>query len=83
MATIFRAARRARTCFCARRFLKTHPLQAVFDFIDLQNKQSSIQPGTYSLALQYPRREFSEGQPGSLADNGISSKQEALLLIMR
>ena len=65
------------------RFLKTDPLQAVFDFIDLQNRESDIQPGSYTLALQYPRREFSEGQPGSLADNGILSKQEALLLILK
>ena len=63
--------------------MKTDPLQAVFDFIDLQNRESDIQLGSYALALQYPRREFSEGQPGSLADNGIASKQEAMMLILK
>ena len=81
MITDKRASSDAASCAC--RFLKSHSLQAVFDFIDLQNRESDIQPGSYTLALQYPRREFSEGQPGSLADNGINSKQEALLLILK
>ena len=65
------------------RFLKTHPLHALFDFIDLQNRDGDIRPGTYTINTQYPRREFSEGQSGSLADNGLSSKQEAVLLIFK
>ncbi len=67
--------------FC--RFLKTHPMQALFDFIDLQNKVGDIRPGTYTISTQYPRREFAEGQSGSLAENGLNTKQEAVMLILK
>ena len=65
------------------RFLKTHPMQALFDFIDLQNRDGDIRPGAYTLSTQYPRREFAEGQAGSLAENGLNTKQEAVMLILK
>ena len=78
---IARAAANMNSCGC--RFLRTHPMQALFDFIDLQNKDGDIRPGTYTISTQFPRREFAEGQSGSLADNGLSAKQEAVLLILK
>ena len=79
---VFRCASGSQIQPCARRFLKIHPLQALFDFIDLQNKDGDIRPGSYTLSTQFPRREFTEGQSGSLADNGLSAKQELVLLIL-
>jgi hypothetical protein len=57
----------------ARRFLADHPLQAVFDFIDVQLNGEGIKPGTYNLVNSYPRKVFTEGSGGSLADAGITA----------
>jgi hypothetical protein len=32
------------------------PLQAVFDYVDLQHQAASVKPGTYNLVNSYPRK---------------------------
>jgi len=61
-----------------RRFLRSHKLQYLFDFIDVGKV---VKPGTYRLVRPYPRRAFSDGESAlTLNELGLSSKQEALFL---
>lgn len=61
-----------------RRFLKSHKLQHLFDFIDVGRV---IRPGTYRLVRPYPRRAFSDGESAATLDElGLTGKQEALFL---
>ncbi len=55
----------------ARRFKRTDPLQAIFDFIDIG--EGASQPGSYNLINSYPRKAFSDGMSVSLEDAGITS----------
>uniref|UniRef100_A0A7S3VHV4 UBX domain-containing protein n=1 Tax=Dunaliella tertiolecta TaxID=3047 RepID=A0A7S3VHV4_DUNTE len=57
----------------SRRFRKSEPLQAVFDYVDLQHQAVSVKPGTYNLVNSYPRKAFADGTPGSLTDAGITA----------
>ncbi len=57
----------------ARRFRKTDPLQAVFDFIDVQQKGVAFKPGSYNLVNSYPRKAWVDGTAGSLEACGVSS----------
>ena len=70
-----RLPRRAR----ARRFRSSHVLQLIFDWVDVNSPQD-LTPGSYSLVTQYPRRSFAPGAAGSLADAGLTSKQEAMFI---
>ena len=54
--------------------------QAVFAFVDVETRGSELRPGSYALVMQYPRRVFSEGQGGTLADANLVHKQEALFV---
>ena len=64
----------------SRRFLRTDTLQAVFDFVDVQSG-GNVLSGTYSLATSYPRRVLRDGAAGqTLAEAGLTAKQEALFL---
>ncbi|GAB4834342.1 hypothetical protein Ancab_032596 [Ancistrocladus abbreviatus] len=61
-----------------RRFLKTHRLQSLFDFIDIGRR---VKPGSYRLVRPYPLRAFSDGDSNlTLNELGLTSKQEALFL---
>ncbi|EEE70076.1 plant UBX domain-containing protein 8 [Oryza sativa Japonica Group] len=61
-----------------RRFLKSHKLQFLFDFLDIGR---TYKPGTYRLVRSYPRRAFTTGEGDmSFSDLGLTSKQEALFL---
>ncbi|PSC74230.1 acetolactate synthase [Micractinium conductrix] len=70
----------------ARRFRRSDPLQAVFDFVDVQSgggADGSIRPGAYSLATSYPRRVLAAGGGQTLGDAGITARQEALFLELK
>lgn len=58
-----------------RRFRRTDPLQSVFDFVDVKQKDAPAapRPGTYSLVAQFPRRTFADGAAGSLQDAGFTT----------
>lgn len=61
-----------------RRFRKTDPLQAVFDFVDVECGVEGcaggvVKPGSYNLVTQFPRRVFTEGVAGSFADHGVTT----------
>ncbi|XP_023772122.1 plant UBX domain-containing protein 8 isoform X1 [Lactuca sativa] len=61
-----------------RRFLRSHKLQYLFDFIDVGRV---VKPTTYRLVRPYPRRAFGDEESKlSLNEVGLSSKQEALFL---
>ncbi|ESW27552.1 hypothetical protein PHAVU_003G212000 [Phaseolus vulgaris] len=61
-----------------RRFLRSNRLQSLFDFIDIGRM---VKPGSYRLVRPYPRRAFSDGESAaSLAELGLTNKQEALFL---
>ncbi|WOG85888.1 hypothetical protein DCAR_0105081 [Daucus carota subsp. sativus] len=61
-----------------RRFLKSHKLQHLFDFIDVGRL---VRPGTYRLVRPFPRRAFGVGESASTFDElGLSGRQEALFL---
>ncbi|GAB4856912.1 hypothetical protein Ancab_014830 [Ancistrocladus abbreviatus] len=61
-----------------RRFLKTHRLQSLFDFIDIGR---GVKPGAYRVVRPYPRRAFSDSDSNlTLNELGLTSKQEALFL---
>lgn len=62
----------------SRRFLRSDPLQAVFDYIDV-TCSSTIAPGSYSLVTQYPRKVLVQGTPGSLQQTGVDSDQAFFL----
>ena len=64
-----------------RRFLPSDPLQAVFDFVDVQcaaaaeggdDDSCGIKPGQYRLVTQFPRKVLTESS-SSLQDAGIST----------
>ena len=64
-----------------RRFLKTHPLQAIFSFLV---SYEYLDAGTFRLVAQYPRRLFenhAEGAP-TLEAAGLTQKQEQLFVEM-
>lgn len=63
-----------------RRYLRTDPLQALFHYVDTESPDRAVLPGTYTLGTQYPRREFRDGQGGTLAAAGLTEKQEAVFL---
>ncbi|EFN59802.1 hypothetical protein CHLNCDRAFT_133523 [Chlorella variabilis] len=70
----------------SRRFRRADKLQSVFDFVDVQSGAGGgdILPGSYSLATSYPRRVLEDGAAEqSLAEAGLSAKQEALFLEMK
>lgn len=66
-----------------RRFTVTDQLQAVFDFVDVQNGQAAaaaagdaddgIKPGSYRLVTQFPRKVYVEGTGETLQEAGINS----------
>ncbi|KAL1828399.1 hypothetical protein DCAR_0207603 [Daucus carota subsp. sativus] len=61
-----------------RRFLKSHRLQYLFDYIDVGRQ---VKPGTYRLVRPYPRRAYGDGECGvTFNELGLTSRQEALFL---
>lgn len=66
----------------ARRFLPSDPLQAVFDYIDVECAAAAdgqeaeggcgIKPGSYRLVTQFPRKVLTEDD-SSLQDAGINT----------
>lgn len=64
----------------SRRFLRSHPLQALFDFVDVQSRDTGMKPGSYKLVTQFPRRVFTDGTAGCFSDAGLDHKQEALFM---
>ncbi|CAI5482153.1 unnamed protein product [Closterium sp. Yama58-4] len=62
----------------SRRFLISNTLEALFDYVDVSRR---VKPNTYTIARQYPRRVFEPAEAhATLADLGITSKQEALYI---
>ena len=63
-----------------RRFMKTHPLQSVFNFLVVED--DTLEHGTYRLVSQFPRRQFEDNAEGAptLEDAGLTAKQEALFV---
>ena len=61
------------------RFSTLHALSLVFDWVDVSSPED-LKPGTYSLVTQYPKRSFAPGTPGTLADSGLTAKQEAMFI---
>ncbi|KAL8114557.1 plant UBX domain-containing protein 8-like [Apium graveolens] len=61
-----------------RRFLKSHKLQYLFDYIDVGRQ---VKPGTYRLVRPYPRRAYGDGECSvTFNELGLTSRQEALFL---
>lgn len=61
-----------------RRFLRSHKLQSLFDFIDIGRQ---VKPSSYRLVRPYPRRAFGvEESAVTLDELGLTNKQEALFL---
>ena len=57
----------------SRRFRRADPIQAVFDFVDLEVNGDPFKPGTYSLINSYPRKAFCDGSSLSLEAAGITA----------
>lgn len=75
-----------------RRFLASDPLQAVFDFVDVEcaaaaaegdaaGSSCGIKPGSYRLVAQFPRKVFAEdgSSSSSLQDVGLSADTALLV----
>jgi hypothetical protein len=58
-------------------------LQSVFDWIDIQSRDTDIKPGSYNLVMQYPRRLFEDGGSTTLAEADLGQKTEALFVQMK
>jgi hypothetical protein len=67
-----------------RRFQLGDPLQAVFDFVDVEcaaaaeesegdGDSASIKPGQYRLVTQFPRKVYAEDSSSSIQDAGIAT----------
>lgn len=78
----------------SRRFRRSDPLQAVFNFVDVESGRAGaassrpppILPGSYRLATSYPRRVLEQDGAAasfSLADAGLAARQEALFLELK
>ena len=69
-----------------RRFLSSHSARALFLFIDGYEKlhagssRLAVEPGTYRLVAQHPRRVIESDDAGTMAEAGITHKQEALMI---
>lgn len=74
--TLGSEARRAIPC----RYLKSDPVQSLFHYVDTEAPEGGILPGTYTLGAQYPTRKFTDGQGGTLAEAGLTQKQEIVFL---
>ena len=61
------------------RFSMAHPLQLVFDWVDISSPED-LKPSSYSLVTQYPRRSFSPDSASTLQDAGLTAKQEAMFI---
>ncbi len=73
-----------------RRFRSGDLLSAVFDFVDLtasknetDSADSVLQPGSYNLVSQFPRRVFEDGGVDTLAEVDLAHKQEAFFVEIR
>jgi ATPase subunit of ABC transporter with duplicated ATPase domains len=70
-----------------RRFLNTDALQQVFDFVDVECgvagcAEGVVKPGQYRLVTQFPRKVYTEGVQGSLADAGITTDTALFLELL-
>ena len=65
----------------SRSFLQSQGAQVLFDFADARGG-GGLPPGTYQLVMQFPRRVITAelAQAKSLAEVGLNSQQEVLLL---
>ena len=63
-----------------RRFLASAPLAALFEWVDTALADPALPPGAFRLVSQYPRRVLQHGAPGSLVDDGLSQRQEAVFV---
>ncbi|KAG7667008.1 hypothetical protein Ndes2526B_g04499 [Nannochloris sp. 'desiccata'] len=71
-----------------RRFRSGDLLSAVFDFVDITVSEegsgaSEVQPGSYNLVSQFPRRVFQDGGVDTLAEVDLAHKQEAFFVEIR
>jgi len=64
----------------SRRFLKTDPLEKLFDLIDVE---CSMKPNSYKLVTSFPRRTFTYDMAApSFVESGLGAKQEAFFVEM-
>ena len=57
----------------SRRFRRADPLQAAFDFVDVQLQGEPFKPSSYCLVNSYPRKVFTDGTAGSLESAGVTA----------
>ena len=70
-----------------RRFLQSGAMQQVFDFVDVECgvggcAEGAVKPGQYRLVTQFPRKVYTEGAQGSLADAGITTDTALFLEVL-
>jgi hypothetical protein len=69
-----------------RRFLSSHNTDSLFGFIDgyeqlhADSSRLAVEPGSYRLVAQHPRRVIESSQSGTIEDAGLTHKQEALMI---
>ena len=63
----------------SRRFRHTDRLSMLFTFVDVKGA-AGIQPGGYRLVTQFPRKVWTAASEGTIADAGLATRQEMLLL---
>ncbi|KAK9842580.1 hypothetical protein WJX81_007176 [Elliptochloris bilobata] len=64
----------------SRRFLSGAPLAALFAWMDTELADPALPPGAFRLVTQFPRRVLEHAAPGTLADAGLSQRQEAVFV---
>ena len=60
-------------------FLTSHTIGDLFDFVDV-NGAPDYKPGTYRLVTQFPRKTLGSDLQLTMAEAGLTQKQEALFL---
>jgi len=64
----------------ARRFARGAGLAALFEWVDTVVADPALPPGAFRLVTQFPRRVLEHTAAGTLADAGLTQRQEAVLL---
>jgi hypothetical protein len=68
----------------SRKFLKANKVTLLFHFVDYvictQKEGSDLNPGTYKLLTQFPRKVIVDTDTNTLEDVGLVNKQEALFV---
>lgn len=62
---------------CTRLFLQEHPAKHLFDFVDLQG---AVDPHTYRLVAQFPRRVLEADTSRTFSEAGFTGAQEVFFI---